>query len=75
MKARRDECCSRTRTMSAPCRVVFQLRTYRCIAVNCRFGPIGDIITFDRLPRSCGRSGPLPSPITNLAWAGSLAAI
>ena len=27
---------------SVPCRLVFQLRTYRCIAVNRRFGPAAD---------------------------------
>ena len=32
-----------TLTMSAPCRLVFQLRTYRCNAVNGSFGPQGDI--------------------------------
>ena len=30
--------------MSVPCRLVFQLRTYRCIAVNRRFGPILSLI-------------------------------
>ena len=31
--------CGGTLTMSAPCRLVLQLRAYRCIAVNGSFGP------------------------------------
>ena len=36
--ARRNDVCGGTLTMSAPCRLVLQLRTYRCNAVNRRFG-------------------------------------
>jgi hypothetical protein len=49
-QARRDEVARRILAMSAQCRLVFQLRTYRCNAANGRSGPLTAAIAFNTRP-------------------------